>query len=159
MGASQATNKPTDDSKPNIAIRNFAHAIVFHALFFMCFWALGQPVLYGYWWICFVFVYPFITRMRQIAEHGAMTSLASDDVRDTTRTTRAKWWERLLFAPNYVNYHCEHHYLPTVPSYNLKTMHQLLVKRGFYDTKPRALVAGAYLEVLQVALAKVPSST
>ena len=108
-------------------------------------------MLYVYWWVCLVFVYPFIIRMRQIAEHAALTSLSSDDVRDTTRTTIARWWERLLFAPNYVNYHCEHHYVPTVPSYNLKQMHELLLQRGFYEEKPSALVVEGYPRVLAIA--------
>ncbi|MEC8428946.1 MAG: fatty acid desaturase, partial [Pseudomonadota bacterium] len=134
-------------------------AALFHALFFGCFWALGEPLLYTYWWVCFVFVYPFILRMRQIAEHGAMTSLSSGDVRDTTRTTLASWWERLLFAPNYVNYHCEHHYLPTVPSYRLKEMHEILIHRGFYKEKPAALAALGYTQVLRLALTKTSAES
>ena len=30
-----------------------------------------------------------------------------------TRTTRVRWWERFLLAPNFVNYHLEHHLLMT----------------------------------------------
>lgn len=141
----------TKEGSLKVALRNFSHALIFHVLFFLCFCLVGEPMLYAYWWICFIFVYPFIIRVRQIAEHGALTSLASDDVRDTTRTTIARWWERCLFAPNYVNYHCEHHYLPTVPSYNLGAMHQLLVQRGFYHEKPSALVTEGYPRVLALA--------
>lgn len=149
MGA--AKNKNADAENTNVALINISHALVFHSLFFACFWLLGEPLLYVYWWGCFVFFYPFILRMRQIAEHGAMTRLSSADVRETTRTTIARWWERLLFAPNYVNYHCEHHYLPTVPSYNLKAMHQLLLQRGYYEEKPDALVVKGYPRVLSIA--------
>jgi len=149
MGAAKGKNKDTSNMK--VSLINFTHVVLFHTLFFACFWAVGEPMLYAYWWVCLIFVYPFIIRMRQIAEHAALTSLSSDDVRDTTRTTIARWWERLLFAPNYVNYHCEHHYVPTVPSYNLKQMHELLLQRGFYEEKPSALVVEGYPRVLAIA--------
>jgi len=140
---------------PKISRKNYAHALLFHSSFFSVFYLSGQPSLYLYWWLCFIFFYPFILRMRQIAEHGAMTQLSSNDVRDTTRTTIARWWERLLFAPNFVNFHCEHHYLPTVPSYNLPAMHDLLKERGFYVGKEGALVdKGGYFEVGRLAMSK-----
>ena len=135
-------------------LRNYTHVGLFHGLFFGVFYLIGQPLLYLYWWVAFVFFYPFIVRLRQIAEHGAMPTLASDDVRDTTRTTIARWWERVLFAPNFVNYHCEHHFLPTVPSYNLPEMHRLLRERGFYKGKDAALVSeGGYVEIARLAAA------
>jgi fatty acid desaturase len=49
-----------------------------------------------------------------------------------TRTTLPRWWERLTLAPNHVNYHLEHHLLPTVPPYRLPALHRLLRERGFY---------------------------
>ena len=133
------------------AVKNYSQVLVFHGLFFGVFYLLGSPLVYLYWWVAFVFFYPFIVRLRQIAEHGAMPTLASDDVRDTTRTTIASWWERALFAPNFVNYHCEHHFLPTVPSYNLPKMHALLKGRGFYEDKPQALVERGYRDIVHIA--------
>ena len=135
--------------------RNFAHVALFHGLAIALFTVLGQPLLYVYWWVAYVFFYPFIVRVRQIAEHGAMPAFASEDVRDTTRTTIARWWERALFAPNYVNYHCEHHFLPTVPSYNLPKMHRLLREKGFYKGQLEACVdTGGYWAIIRLASAK-----
>ncbi len=59
---------------------------------------------------------------------------------------QAGWWERLLFAPNFVNYHMEHHLAPTVPSYNLRRMHRLLGKKG---ALLQAQLAGGYVEVIR----------
>jgi len=56
----------------------------------------------------------------------------------------------LLFAPHFVNFHCEHHLVPTVPSYNLGQLHQLVKARGFYHEHPYALAHG-YGEVLKRA--------
>ncbi|WP_164887165.1 fatty acid desaturase family protein [Hahella sp. KA22] len=131
-------------------LRNFSHLLLVHGGFLGLCVGLGHWEVYLLWWVAYIFTYPFIIRVRQVAEHGAMPALSSDDVRDTTRTTLARWWERLLFAPHYVNYHCEHHALPTVPGYNLPRMHQMLRERGFYQDKPEALVVG-YPEIIRKA--------
>lgn len=140
-----------DGAYNQFGLKNYMHVMLFHSLVIALLYALGQPLLYVYWWVAFIFFYPFIVRLRQIAEHGAMPAFASDDVRDTTRTTIARWWERALFAANLVNYHCEHHFLPTVPSYNLPKMHAWLKARGFYQDKPQALVEGGYGEIVLIA--------
>ena len=64
---------------------------------------------------------------------------------------RARWWERLLVAPNRVNYHLEHHLLMTVPHYNLPRMHALLRERGVLDD---ACIADGYWGVLKNAISK-----
>lgn len=139
------------DAGWRMGLRNYTHVLLFHGAFFALFYVLDQPWLYGMWWLAYLFTHPFIIRVRQIAEHGAMPALASEDVRQTTRTTLASGWERLLFAPNYVNYHCEHHLLPTVPSYNLPRMHHLLRERGFYRQHPEALIINGYPQVIRLA--------
>jgi len=149
---SLGVNKDKVSKGDGVVALNIASAIAFHLVSFFVFYALSQPWLYGMWWVCYVFFYPFAIRVRQIAEHGSMTALASEDVRDTTRTTLVSLWERVFFAPNYVNYHGEHHFLPSVPSYNLPRMHRLLNERGFYNDKPEACVAqGGYWEILRLA--------
>lgn len=134
------------------AAKNYGHVLIFHGGFFALFMLLGKPWLYGLWWLSYVFVYPFIVRVRQIGEHAAMPALASADVRETTRTTLVRWWERCLLAPNYVNYHCEHHYLPTVPSYHLPKLHRRLSERGFYKDHPQAIAPDGYRQVLNLAM-------
>jgi len=147
-------NQRTAQETRDFAFANFRDILIFHSAFFGIFWMIGEPMLYLLWWASYIFTYPFIIRLRQVAEHGAMPKLSSKDVRETTRTTLASWWERLTFAPNYVNYHCEHHYQPTVPGYNLPEMHRLLRQRGFYEDHSAALVQGGYREVFRLASSK-----
>ena len=72
--------------------------------------------------------------------------------RAATRAPRvARWWERLLIAPNCVNYHLEHHLLMTVPHYNLPRMHRLLRERGALDD---ACVTRGYPGVLALAASR-----
>lgn len=89
--------------------------------------------LYLIWMGANLTVYMAFIRIRQVAEHAAVPNALSTDVRDNTRTTYGTFMERLTIAPNYVNYHMEHHLLANVPCYNLKGLHELLKARGAYD--------------------------
>jgi len=108
--------------------------------------ALGHPLLYLLWPAAWLTTYSLVMRIRSIAEHG-MVPDKLDDLRNT-RTTLATWWERLLIAPNRVNYHLEHHLLMTVPHYHLPRMHRMLRERGLLEGAP---VAQGYAEVLRLA--------
>ncbi len=95
--------------------------------------ALGAWWAYGLWWAAWLFVYPAVMRLRQIGEHGVALDRSQLDPRLNTATTLVSWWERLLIAPNHVNWHLEHHLAGGVPPYRLARMHRLLRARGFYD--------------------------
>jgi fatty acid desaturase len=43
--------------------------------------------------------------------------------------------EKLLFCPNNMNYHAEHHLFPQIPYYNLKKAHKIVKSNGFYNGK------------------------
>jgi fatty acid desaturase len=111
--------------------------------------AAGYPALYLLWIGAWFTTHHLVVRLRSIAEH-AMVPDPNDALRNT-RTTLARWWERLFIAPNRVNYHLEHHLVMTVPHYNLPRMHRLLRERGVLDG---ACVAGGYLGVLKLAASK-----
>ncbi len=93
--------------------------------------------------------YSLVMRIRSIAEHG-MTADPNDDFQNT-RTTLASWWERIFIAPNFVNYHLEHHLLTAVPHYALPRMHRLLERKGRLDG---ANVVRGYRAVLRAAVAR-----
>jgi fatty acid desaturase len=129
--------------------RNLRGVVITNAALLGVLTLLGRPELYLLWAIAWLTTYSLVTRIRAIAEHS-MAPDVGDELRNT-RTTRARWWERLLIAPNHVNYHLEHHLLMTVPLYRLPRMHRLLRERGVLDG---ALVADGYLEVLTRAASK-----
>jgi fatty acid desaturase len=106
----------------------------------------GHPALYLLWVVAWLTSYRLLTRIRAIAEHS-MASDPADQMRNT-RTTVASWWERMLIAPNRVNFHLEHHLMMTVPHHNLPRMHSLLRERGALDG---ANVVHGYREVLRLA--------
>lgn len=112
----------------------------------------GHPFLYFLWPLAWLTTYSLVMRIRSIAEHGMVPD--QTDAMRNTRTTLVRWWERLLIAPNLVNYHLEHHLLMTVPHYNLPRMHRLLRERGLLDG---ACVARGYIEVLRLASSRPDS--
>jgi fatty acid desaturase len=109
----------------------------------------GRPALYLLWVAAWFTTYSLVTRIRSIAEH-AMVPDPADELRNT-RTTLARWWERLLLAPNRVNFHLEHHLVMTVPHYNLPRLHRLLRDRGALGG---ALVTCGYPDVLRLAASR-----
>jgi fatty acid desaturase len=111
--------------------------------------ALGHAELYLLWVVAWFTTNSLVTRIRSIAEHN-MVPDPNDEMRNT-RTTLASWWERLLIAPNRVNFHLEHHLLMTVPLHNLPKLHRLLRERGALDG---ALVTRGYWDVLAQAASK-----
>jgi fatty acid desaturase len=110
----------------------------------------GHPALYLLWVAAWLTTYRLVSRLRSIAEHG-MVPDHLDPMRNT-RTTLAGWWERLLIAPNRVNFHLEHHLLMTVPHHNLPRLHRLLRGRGAID---ETCITPGYLAVVRAATSRV----
>jgi fatty acid desaturase len=111
-------------------------------------WA--YPVL---WLLPMATWYPLVTRLRNIAEHACTPD--NDDPLRHARTTRANPIERLLIAPYYVNYHCEHHMFMHLPSWSLPKAHKLLTRKG---VTARMEVQTGYLSVIRAAASKPASS-
>ncbi len=80
------------------------------------------------WWVPALTWNRLVTRLRNIAEHGAVPD--NDDRLRNTRTTLANWFERAFIAPYRVNYHLEHHLLVSCPFYRLPRVHQMLIRQG-----------------------------
>ena len=92
---------------------------------------------------------PLVFRIRNIAEHALITKNQPDPLRQA-RTTQANLLERILVAPYWVNYHCEHHMFTSVPCWNLARAHQMLQSRGATSAME---VQPGYLTVLSLATA------
>ena len=117
--------------------------IATNALIYGALHLAGHGWVYSAWVVAFITPFPLFTRIRSIAEHSCLPEVA--DVLQNTRTTRAGLLARLTVAPNYVNYHVEHHLAPGIPCYHLTEAHQLLREREAIPTAP------GYLEVLRLA--------
>lgn len=119
---------------------------------------LAVLTLTGHWWAYFVlWLLPLatwnqlVTRLRNIAEHAVVPD--NEDPMRHARTTYASWWEGLLIAPYWVNYHCEHHMFMHLPCYRLGEAHALLRQKGITGQME---VQPGYLTVLKQASSKPP---
>jgi fatty acid desaturase len=110
--------------------------------------ALGIGWTYLAWAAAYLTMFSLVLRVRSLAEH-ACTERTADQFLNT-RTTRAGWLARMTFAPLHVNYHLEHHLLPTVPWWRLPALHRVLAER---DALPAQSLARGYVHVLKLVSA------
>jgi len=107
--------------------------------------AAGHAWVYAAWVVAYLTMFSLVIRVRSLAEH-ACTERTADQLRNT-RTTAAGLLARMTFAPLHVNYHLEHHLLPTVPWWRLPSLHRTLVAR---DALPATSLARGYVDVLRL---------
>ncbi len=122
--------------------------LTFNTLGFAAFLALGIGWAWLVMWLLPMMSWlPLITRLRNISEHALVAQNEPDPLRHA-RTTHASFWERVLIAPYWVNYHCEHHMFTQIACWNLPRAHRLLKRQG--ATQDMALETG-YLSLLRKA--------
>lgn len=130
------------------AIRMLVGTAITNLILFGILWSAGHPALYLLWFGAWMTTNNLVARIRSIAEHAVVPD--PSDPMGQTRTVRAGWLERLLIAPNCVQYHLEHHLVMTVPHYNLPRFHAMMRERGLLEG---ACVADNYAQVLRAAVA------
>lgn len=127
------------ESTKNVLI-NMHPNIIFHLIIAL---ALGK--YYFLFWSSWATFYMLFSRIRNATEHGATIDKNDLNPLLNTRTTLSNFLERLTIAPNYVNYHLEHHLLPSIPPYHLKEFHQLLSKNNVLQ---KSTIASSYREAI-----------
>jgi fatty acid desaturase len=117
---------------------------------------LGALSAIGYWWLYpllwllpLATWYQLVSRVRNIAEHAVVPD--NDDPLRNTRTTRANFFERLLVAPYWVNYHLEHHLFMFVPCWRLPSAHRALLATGLCEQME---IQPGYAAVLRLATSR-----
>jgi fatty acid desaturase len=129
---------------------NSAGMVLTNAVLFALCRASGHGWLYGMWVLSYLTPFPLFLRIRSMAEH-AVTDRGTD-MFTNTRTTRAGVLARATVAPIRVNFHVEHHVMPSVPYYRLPRMHRMLRERGAVPDSP------GYLDVLRLVASREPTA-
>lgn len=101
----------------------------------------GAGWAYLAWPIAWLTTFGLYLRIRMLAEHACLER--GGEILRNTRTTRANLLARATVAPLHVNYHLEHHLLPTTPWHALPALH-----RRVASAVPRP--AAGYGEVLSI---------
>src|SRR6185295_4864849 len=148
-GRNQRALGMNEGEQPDVGWHKLAPVTLTNAVLLGVLALAGHPALYLLWVVAWLTTYRLVSRIRSIAEHGMVPDTA-DPLRNT-RTTLASWWERILIAPNRVNFHLEHHLMMTVPHHNLPRFHRMLRARQAVD---EACITPGYLEVLRLATAR-----
>jgi fatty acid desaturase len=125
-------------------VRNSTRVVVANAALFAILWLCGVAWIYLAWVVAWFTTFGLFLRIRMLAEHACLER-GPDPMRNT-RTTHANLLARATVAPLHVNYHLEHHLLPTTPWFRLPALHETLAARGHI---PERSTAAGYLQVLR----------
>lgn len=79
--------------------------------------------------------------VRSFAEHAIADSEEAGHANRLV-TIRSTWLERALVSPYFMNFHAEHHLLPSVPAPRLRELQRRLARR---DDTPPVLVRSSYV--------------
>ncbi len=116
--------------------RHLARPVLANAAMLAVLAASGIAWTYVAWVVAYLTSFSLFLRVRSLAEHACMARTA--DPLHNTRTTRANLLARATVAPLHVNYHLEHHLLPTVPWYRLPALARMLAARQVIPASSRA---------------------
>lgn len=105
---------------------NLFRSVICHIILLTLLALSGNAYLYILWWVAYLTTFALFSRIRNAAEHANVPDLLNKDPRLHARTVYANWLECLTVAPNHVNFHLEHHWMPQVPPYNLAKLHEYL---------------------------------
>jgi fatty acid desaturase len=108
-------------SKNNINWYKFSY----YLLFFVSIVYFGYLKWFLMFWILPGIVWtPFISRLRTISEHFGVEN---KNIYNTTRTLYPSIMAKYILSANWnITYHIDHHLYPSVPSYNIKKLHNIL---------------------------------
>ena len=84
-----------------------------------------------FWLVPLFSVFPMIIRLRIVTEHFSESLYQGALHYFVSRTTATNLLEGYLIGAD-MQYHFEHHVLPNIPHHQLKRLHRLLVKRGYF---------------------------
>jgi fatty acid desaturase len=96
---------------------------------------LGVFEWFVLYWILPIFTsLSLMVRIRSVSEH---LNLPAENELNESRHVDGSLFERLTVAPLNINVHIAHHMFPSVPHYNLPTLHERLLKEEIYAQNAR----------------------
>ena len=117
---------------------------------------LFQGVLRGilfyavFWLVPIVCLFPMIVRLKTITEHYDEGLRGDRMVQWTSRTSCASWLQNHLIGSR-MEYHFEHHIVPTIPYGGLRRLHEDLDAKGVFTSRAD-LLSGGYAKFLTRAV-------
>ncbi len=112
--------------------------------------ARGIAFYVVFWLVPIVCMYPMILRLKTITEHFDPGLRDPTSVCWTARTSCASWLQNHWVGAR-MEYHFEHHVVPTIPYRGLKRLHRQLADTGLF-TRHREVMSDGYILFLTRAV-------
>jgi fatty acid desaturase len=153
-GTSQESGAPASLlARPQLLVGKLITQLVILGQFIL-FQGVSRGVLFYalFWLVPIVCMYPMILRLKTITEHYDPALRNPENVQWTARTSNRSWFQNHLVGAR-MEYHFEHHVLPTIPYRGLKRLHRHLDGTGLF-TRHGDVISGGYVLFLARAVAR-----
>jgi fatty acid desaturase len=147
-GTSQESGAPASLlARPQLLVGKFVTQVIILGQFLLI---QGIPrgfLFYAVFWLVpIICMYPMILRLKTITEHFDPGLRDPSKVRWTARTSCASWLQNHLVGAR-MEYHFEHHVIPTIPYGGLKALHRQLDSTNLFE-QHREVLSDGYIRFL-----------
>jgi fatty acid desaturase len=158
-GTSQESGAPASLlTRPQLLIGKFVtQAIVLGQFLYFQGIPRGLAFYVVFWLVPIVCLYPMILRLKTITEHFDAGLRDPATVHWTARTSVAGWLQNHLIGAR-MEYHFEHHVIPTIPFKGLRTLHRTLDRSDLFDRHGELLSQGYVIFLARAVTGKVAAS-
>ncbi len=145
-GTSETSDAPASLlARPQLLIGKFVTQLVVLGQFLLFQGVLRGILFYAVFWLVpIVCMYPMILRLKTITEHFDRGLRTPNTVNWIARTSFAGWLQNHLVGAR-MEYHFEHHVLPTIPYRGLKKLHRRLDRTDLFVRHSEVLSRGYVL--------------
>ena len=127
---------------------------------FVLFQGVTRGILFYvvFWLVPIVCMYPMILRLKTITEHFDPGLREANSVHWIARTSCAGWLQNHLVGAR-MEYHFEHHVLPTIPYRGLKKLHRQLDKTDLFARNGEVISHGYVLFLTRAVVSSFGGAT
>jgi fatty acid desaturase len=151
-GTSEVSGAPASLlARPHLLVGKFVTQLIIVGQF-----VLVQGVPRGllfyvvFWLVPIVCMYPMILRLKTITEHFDPALRRANTINWIARTSSASWLQNHLVGAR-MEFHFEHHVLPTIPYRGLKALHRQLSRSDLFERHTEVISHG-YVQFLSRAV-------
>jgi fatty acid desaturase len=140
-------------AKPQLLVGKLITQLVVLGQFVLFQGAVRGALFYVVFWLVpIVCMYPMILRLKTITEHFDPALREANSVHWIARTSRAGWLQNHLVGAR-MEYHFEHHVLPTIPYRGLKRLHRKLDQTDLFIRNGEVISHGYVLFLTRALIA------